>query len=66
MQGVTVYAPYLGIVGLIVAYLIYRYVKKHPNGSQGMKDLEEMIHTGAMAFLRKEYFLLHYNCLLKL
>jgi K(+)-stimulated pyrophosphate-energized sodium pump len=58
MQGVTVYAPYLGIVGLIVAYLIYRYVKKYPNGSQVMKDLEEMIHAGAMAFLRKEYFVL--------
>jgi K(+)-stimulated pyrophosphate-energized sodium pump len=58
MQGVTVYAPYLGIVGLIVAYLIYRYVKTHPNGSQVMKDLEEMIHDGAMAFLRKEYFVL--------
>jgi len=58
MQGLTVYAPYLGIVGLIVAYLIYRYVKRHPNGSQVMRDLEEMIHAGAMAFLRKEYFAL--------
>jgi K(+)-stimulated pyrophosphate-energized sodium pump len=58
MQGLTVYAPYIGIIGLIIAYLIYRYVKRHPNGTQVMKDLEEMIHTGAMAFLRKEYFTL--------
>ncbi len=58
MQGLTVYAPYLGIVGLIIAYLIYRYVKSHPNGTQVMRDLEEMIHAGAMAFLRKEYFVL--------
>ena len=58
MQGLTVYAPYLGIVGLIIAYLIYRYVKRHPNGTQVMRDLEEMIHAGAMAFLRKEYFAL--------
>ncbi len=58
MQGLTVYAPYLGIVGLIIAYLIYRYVKSHPNGTQVMRDLEEMIHAGAMAFLRKEYFAL--------
>jgi K(+)-stimulated pyrophosphate-energized sodium pump len=58
MQGLTVYAPYLGLVGLIIAYLIYRYVKGHPNGTQIMRDLEEMIHAGAMAFLRKEYFAL--------
>jgi len=55
VQGLTVYAPYLGILGLIIAYFIYLYVKKHPNGSQVMKDLEDMIHSGAMAFLRKEY-----------
>ena len=55
MQALTVYAPYLGILGLIIAYFIYLYVKKHPNGSQAMKDLEDMIHSGAMAFLRKEY-----------
>jgi K(+)-stimulated pyrophosphate-energized sodium pump len=58
MQGLTVYAPYLGLIGLIIAYLIYRYVKAHPNGTQVMRDLEEMIHAGAMAFLRKEYFAL--------
>jgi len=58
VQGLTVYAPYLGILGLIIAYLIYLYVKKHPNGSQVMKDLEDMIHSGAMAFLKKEYSVL--------
>jgi len=58
MQGLTVYAPYLGIFGLIIAYLIFLYVKKQPNGSQVMKDLEGMIHSGAMAFLRKEYSVL--------
>jgi len=58
MQGLTVYAPYLGILGLIIAYLIFLYVKKQPNGSELMKDLEDMIHDGAMAFLRKEYSVL--------
>jgi len=58
MQGLTVYATHIGLVGLIIAYLIYRHVKGHPNGTQLMKDLEEMIHAGAMAFLRKEYFAL--------
>jgi K(+)-stimulated pyrophosphate-energized sodium pump len=58
MQGLTVYAAWLGIVGLIIAYLVFRYVKRQPNGTQVMQDLEGMIHSGAMAFLRKEYFVL--------
>ena len=55
MLGLTPFAPLLGILGLIVAYLIYGYVKKQPNGNQVMQDLEAMIHEGAMAFLKKEY-----------
>ena len=57
-QGLTVYAAWLGIAGLIIAYLVYVYVKKQPNGTQIMQDLEGMIHSGAMAFLRKEYSVL--------
>ena len=58
MQSLTVYAPYLGILGLIIAYLVFLYVKKQPNGSELMKDLEGMIHSGAMVFLKKEYSVL--------
>jgi K(+)-stimulated pyrophosphate-energized sodium pump len=58
MQGLTIVAPFLGILGLIIAYLIYLYVKKQPNGSPLMQELEEMIHDGAMAFLKKEYSVL--------
>ena len=58
MQGITVYAAWLGIVGLVIAYLVFLYVKKQPNGTQVMQDLEGMIHSGAMAFLRKEYSVL--------
>ncbi len=58
MQGLTYVAPFLGIFGLIVAFLIYGYVKKQPNGNPMMQELEEMIHKGAMAFLKKEYSVL--------
>jgi len=58
MQGLTVVAPFVGILGLIVAYLIYLYVKKQPNGTELMQELEEMIHTGAMTFLKREYSVL--------
>ncbi|TET83867.1 MAG: sodium-translocating pyrophosphatase, partial [Desulfobacteraceae bacterium] len=58
MQGLTVVAPFLGILSLIIAWLIYGYVKKQPNGTPLMQELEEMIHDGAMAFLKKEYSIL--------
>ena len=58
MQGLTVIAPFLGIASLIIAWLIYGYVKKQPNGTPLMQELEEMIHDGAMAFLKKEYSML--------
>lgn len=58
MQGLTVYASFLGILGLIIAYFIYLYVKRQPNGSPLMQELEGMIHSGAMAFLKKEYSVL--------
>ncbi|UCB48460.1 MAG: sodium-translocating pyrophosphatase [Deltaproteobacteria bacterium] len=58
MQGLTFVAPFLGILGLIVAYIIYLYVKKQPNGTPLMQDLEGMIHAGAMAFLKREYLVL--------
>ncbi|MEE9557814.1 MAG: sodium/proton-translocating pyrophosphatase, partial [Candidatus Adiutricales bacterium] len=55
MLDLTGVAPFLGIFGLVVAFLIFLYVKKQPNGNETMQELEEMIHDGAMAFLKKEY-----------
>ena len=58
MLELTKFAPIIGVVSLIIAFLIYVYVKKQPNGNAVMKELEEMIHEGAMAFLKKEYSIL--------
>ncbi|MFO7785667.1 MAG: sodium-translocating pyrophosphatase [Thermodesulfobacteriota bacterium] len=58
MQGLTVFAPFLGILSLIIAWLVFGYVKKQPNGSPLMQELEEQIHIGAMTFLRREYTIL--------
>jgi K(+)-stimulated pyrophosphate-energized sodium pump len=55
MQGLTIYAPFIGLLSLIIAWLIYGYVKKQPNGNPLMQELEEAIHSGAMAFLKREY-----------
>ena len=58
MQGLTTLAPFVGILSLIIAWLIYNYVKKQPNGNALMADLEDQIHTGAMTFLKREYTVL--------
>ncbi|MCF8083889.1 MAG: sodium-translocating pyrophosphatase [Deltaproteobacteria bacterium] len=58
MQGLTIYAPFIGLLSLVIAWLIYGYVKKQDSGNALMKELEDAIHSGAMAFLRKEYSVL--------
>jgi len=54
----AVWAPVLGLVGLLIAMGIYSYVKRQPAGTTAMKDLADQIHEGAMAFLRREYSVL--------
>ena len=58
MQGLTGYAWILGVLSLVIAWAIYKYVKGQPNGTDLMQDLEGSIHEGAMAFLKKEYSIL--------
>jgi len=56
----TVYAPFLGGFGIVVAFLIFSYVKRQPNGNETMQELEAMIHKGAMVFLKREYSILFF------
>ena len=51
-------APTLGVAGLLVAFVLYRYVVAQPPGSGTMIEIADAIHTGAMAFLRREYSIL--------
>ena len=55
MLGIGVIATVLGVVGLIIAFRIYRYIKKQPYGTESMKEISDMIHEGAMVFLKREY-----------
>ena len=50
--------PILGVIGLIVAFLIYVLVRRYPEGEDKVRDIAEKIHRGAMVFMRREYFLL--------
>ena len=49
------YAPWLGILGLAIAALIYRSIVRQSPGTPAMVALSDLIHDGAMAFLRREY-----------
>lgn len=49
---------YFGIFGLLIAYIIYRVVLSHNEGSEKMKAIAELIHDGAMVFLKAEYKIL--------
>ena len=44
-----------GLAGLVIAIVTYGYVSRQPSGNDVMTELGEMIHTGAMTFLRREY-----------
>jgi K(+)-stimulated pyrophosphate-energized sodium pump len=54
----TDWAWLLGLLGLATAALIYVYVKRQYAGTEGMIEISEQIHDGAMAFLRREYTVL--------
>ena len=48
-------APILGVVGLVIAFVIYNYIKSQPAGNERMVEIAEEIQKGAMAFLKREY-----------
>lgn len=55
MLSIVNVSPILGIIGLLVAYLIFKWIMKQPNGTDLMKKIEGYIYTGAMAFLKRQY-----------
>ncbi|MHB1222888.1 MAG: sodium/proton-translocating pyrophosphatase, partial [Gemmatimonadaceae bacterium] len=57
-DGAAPYALWIGLVGVIFAFIIYRNVVRQPAGSSAMQFIADQIHVGAMAFLRREYLVL--------
>lgn len=45
----------LGIVGLLVAYRIYKGILSWPEGEGKVREIAAAIHEGAMVFLKREY-----------
>ncbi|PLX96562.1 MAG: sodium-translocating pyrophosphatase [Desulfuromonas sp.] len=52
---VQMWAPVLGVVGFVIAIVLYNIVKTQPVGNERMREISDDIHAGAMAFLGREY-----------
>jgi K(+)-stimulated pyrophosphate-energized sodium pump len=55
VQNVIYAIPLAGVAGLAFAYYKASWVARQDPGDPNMKDIAELIQTGAMAFLRREY-----------
>ncbi len=58
MQNFVIWAPVLGILGILFAGGLFRFVKQQPVGTPKMEEIAGMIHEGAMVFLSREYKIL--------
>lgn len=50
--------PVMGVLGLVVAMIIYGIVSRYPAGQGKVVEIAKEIHLGAMVFLRREYSML--------
>jgi K(+)-stimulated pyrophosphate-energized sodium pump len=55
MEFIVNYAWLWGLIGLVLAFIIYRYVLTFSPGSDVMVEIMDRIHAGAMVFLKREY-----------
>jgi len=58
LETLTLWVPFLGVGGMIFAFLIYVNIVRRPDGSQKMKEIAAAIHSGAMAYLKRQYSIL--------
>ena len=47
--------PVLGILGMVMAFVVYMLVMKYPDGEDKVKKIGDQIHTGALTFMKTEY-----------
>ncbi len=55
MEFLVNYAWLWSVIGLVLAFIIYKYVMTFSPGNDIMVGIMEKIHAGAMVFLKREY-----------
>jgi K(+)-stimulated pyrophosphate-energized sodium pump len=55
LTNVAFFAWWAGAFGMVLAIVLYLWIRRQPQGSDEMRRIADQIHTGAMAFLRREY-----------
>jgi K(+)-stimulated pyrophosphate-energized sodium pump len=50
--------PFVGALALLMAFLFTRMIKNKDPGTEKMVEIGDLIHKGAMAFLKREYKIL--------
>ena len=66
MTNLLALPPALGVLGLIIAFIIYRIVLRQDAGEGVVKKIGDQIHLGAMVFMHREYKMLALFCLVLL
>ena len=62
-MGASFWPVAFGLVGLGMAWWIFQKVKEYPEGESNVVQIAEEIHLGAMVFMRREYKMLFWFCL---
>ena len=58
--------PALGVLGLLIVFSIYQWIKKQPSGSGAVQKIGEQIHIGSIVFMKREYKMLSMFALVSL
>ena len=54
LTNIAFFAWWAGAFGMVLAVVSYFRIRREPQGSEVMRGIADQIHTGAMAFLRRD------------
>ncbi len=58
MIDTTLIPPLFGVIGMVMAFVIFGLVMRYDAGTDKVKKIGDAIHSGAMVFMRREYSML--------
>jgi K(+)-stimulated pyrophosphate-energized sodium pump len=58
MESLNSLPPIMGVLGLIIAAVIYVLMSRYSDGDEKIRKIADAIHEGAMVFMKREYLML--------